>query len=330
MKRRIGQVAIVVSDQERSVDFYAGVFGMDHVFGTREFRGPDADRVQQMRNVASSVQWLIDDRELFQLEIFQFENPASRALPEDHSVTDEGYNRVIVAVKSIEESCAAAVDKGGSLVALLVDEGREGSRQALIKDPDGILLELVESPELVSDHRPARIMGLGITCKDLETTVEDMCEGFGFVPCEDRFQHRVFWQEGGRLERLQTLQLADMYLVASQYHDCRSRPADYRLGDIGVMNFAVCFPDADDFDACYAKTQQMGMRSNIEPVIIANTASVTYNNDRQGFSVEMIFMARKLWGLYGFCAPSLKDRLLNKLLNWKGQRTYKKHLAANT
>jgi catechol 2,3-dioxygenase-like lactoylglutathione lyase family enzyme len=327
MNRRIGQIAVVVSDQKRSTEFYANVFGMDHIFGTAEFRGPELDRVQGMKNVASSTRWLIDDRELFQLEVFQFENPESRPLPEDHSLSDEGYNRVIIAVKSLEQLSAAAVSAGGTVVALLCGEEPEHPTHALLKDPDGILLELVEDPDLVPGDRPAKIIGLGISSRDLPTTVEDMCDGFGFTPCEDRFQHRVFWQENGRLERLQTLRLDDMYLVVSQYQDGRPRSPDYRLGDIGVMNFAICFPDADDFDACFEKTQKMGMQSNIEPMIIKDTASVTYNNDRQGFSIEMIFMVKKLWGLYGFAPPSLKDRVLNKLLNWKARRAYRKHLA---
>ena len=58
MKRHIGQVAVVVSDQQHSVDFYSKVFGMDHIFGTAEFRGPDLDKVQRMEKAASSTRWL--------------------------------------------------------------------------------------------------------------------------------------------------------------------------------------------------------------------------------------------------------------------------------
>jgi catechol 2,3-dioxygenase-like lactoylglutathione lyase family enzyme len=327
MKRHIGQVAVVVSDQQRSVDFYSNVFGMEHIFGTAEFRGPDLDKVQQMEKAASSTRWLIDDREMFQLEVFRFENPPSRPLPPDHGITDEGYNRIIVAVRSLEQTSAAAVAAGGTVVALLCSEQADHTSHTLVKDPDGILLELVEAPELVPGERPAKIVGLGITSLDLATSVEDMCEGFGFTPCEDKFHNRLFWDEDGALERMQTLQLDDMYLVVSQYRGSRPRRADHRLGDIGIMNFAICFPTAQDFDACYEKTRQLGMQSNIDPVVVTGTASVTYNNDRQGFSVEMIYMARKLWGLYGFSPPGLKDRLLNKILNWKARRAYRKHLA---
>ena len=329
MNRHIGQVAIVVSDQNKSAEFYATAFGMDHIFGTSEFRGEKPDKVQRMKNVASCTRWLIDDRELFQLEVFQFENPESRPLPEDHSICDEGYNRVIIAVKSLERTLESAVGAGARVVALLFGDDPDRHTQALIKDPDGILLELVEAPDLVPDARPARILGLGLTSVDLTTTIEDMCEGFGFTPCEDVFQHRTFWREGGRLERLQTLRLDDMYLVASQYSDSRLRSSDSCLGDIGIMNFAISFPSADDFDACYLSTREMGMQSNIEPVIIKDSASVTYNNDRQGFSVEMIYMAKKLWGLYGFAPPSLPDRLMSAFLNWKARRNYRKYLSRN-
>ena len=93
------------------------------------------------------------------------------------------------------------------------------------------------------------------------------------------------------------------------------------------MNFAICFPNAEDFDACYSKTQQMGMQANIDPVIVKDTASITYNNDRQGFSVEMIFMVKKYWGMYGFAPPTLKDRLTSKFVNWKAARDYKKYVS---
>ncbi len=330
MNRRIGQIAISVNDQTRSTDFYADVFGMDHIFGTSEFRGPDVDQVQKMKNVASSTRWLIDDREMFQLEVFKFENPVSRPLDNDHSVTHEGYNRIIVAVNSVEETSQKAVSAGARVIALLPGEHPGCPTHTLLSDPDGILVELVEAPELVPDKRPAILIGLGITSRDMNKTVVDMCEGFGFSRCEDRFQHEAFMRESGTLEGIQTLRLDDMYLVVSQYQDCKPRAADYRLGDIGIMNFAICFPDAADFDRCYEQTKQMGMQANIEPVTVGDTASVTYNNDRQGFSVEMIYMAPKHRGMYGFTRPDFTDRLLSKLVNWKSRRAYKKHLAASS
>jgi catechol 2,3-dioxygenase-like lactoylglutathione lyase family enzyme len=327
MNRRIGQIAIVASDQHRSTDFYATVLGMDHIFGTRAFRDETAEKIQGIKNIASSTRWLIDDRELFQLEIFQFEHPQSRPLPKDHDISDVGYNRVVIAVKSLEETSQKATAAGGVVTTLPYGDQ---TSHAVIKDPDGVLLELVEAPELVPGARPARIIGLGMTTNDIDTTIKDMCDGFGFTPREDLFQQKTYWQGDGRLEQHQTLQLDDMYLLVSQYRDSRPRRADYQLCDMGIMNFAVCFPDQTDFQSCYQLTQQMGMSTNSEPLIIGNDASVAYNNDRQGFSVEMIFMASKLWGLYGFTPPRVLDRVINKFLEWKAQRSHKKRLSINT
>ena len=327
MNRRIGQIAIVVSDQHRSTDFYATVFGMDHIFGTRAFRDETAEKIQGIKNIASTTRWLIDDRELFQLEIFQFEHPRSRPLPKDHDISDVGYNRVIIAVKSLEETSQKATAAGGVVTALPYGDQ---TSHAAIKDPDGVPLELVEAPELVPGARPARIIGLGMTTNDIDTTIKDMCDGFGFTPCEDVFQQKTYWKSDGRLEQDQTLQLDDMYLLVSQYRDSRPRREDHQLSDMGIMNFAVYFPDQADFQSCYQLTQQMGMRTNSEPLIIGNDASVAYNNDRQGFSVEMIFIASKLWGLYGFTPPRVLDRVINKFLEWKAQRSHKKRLSINT
>jgi catechol 2,3-dioxygenase-like lactoylglutathione lyase family enzyme len=327
VKRHIAQIAVVVSNQLRSTEFYANVFGLDHIFGTSEFRGPQVDKVQQMRNVASSTRWLVDDREMFQLEVFQFENPVARPLADDHSIGDEGYNRILIAVKSLENTLAKATTAGVTVSAVLCGEDPDDSTHALIKDFDGILLELVEAPELVPGERPARIIGLGLTCKDLTATIEDMCDGFGFTPCEDNFQHRLFWQQDGQLQRSQTLQLDDMFLVVSQYRNGRPRRADHRLGDIGIMNFAIGFPDGADFNACYQRTRDLGMQANIEPLLIKDAAAITYNNDRQGFSVEMIFLKKSFWGLYGFAPPGWKDRLVSKYLNWKSRRDYANHLS---
>jgi catechol 2,3-dioxygenase-like lactoylglutathione lyase family enzyme len=327
MNRRIGQIAIVASDQHRSTDFYATVLGMDHIFGTRAFRDDTAEKIQGIRNIASSTRWLIDDRELFQLEIFQFEHPRSRPLRKDHDISDVGYNRVIIAVKSLEETSQKAAAAGGVVMGL---PHGDHTSHAMVADPDGVLLELVEAPELVPGTRPARIIGLGMTAIDIDTTIKDMCDGFGFTPCEDIFQHKTHWQGDGRLEQHQTLQLDDMYLLVSQYRDNRPRQADYQLCDTGIMNFAVCFPDQADFHSCYQLTQQMGMRANSEPLIIGSDASVAYNNDRQGFSIEMIYLASKLRGLYGFTPPRILDRVINKFLEWKAQRSHNKHLAINT
>ena len=116
--RRIGQIAVVMSDHGRSCDFYARVFALDHVFGTSAFRGEMAEKIQGVKNAASTTDWLIDDRERFQLEVFQYEYPCSRPLAADRSISDVGYNRIIAAVESLAETSRRAAEAGASVVPL--------------------------------------------------------------------------------------------------------------------------------------------------------------------------------------------------------------------
>lgn len=321
---RVGQIAIVVADHVRSTKFYAALFGLDHIFGTNSFRGEMAEQVQGVKNAASTTRWLIDDRERFQLEVFQFEQPLPRPLRKDHGVSDQGYNRVIVAVASLDQTAALAKDLGYPVSPMAPFDASGRTTHAWLRDPDGILLELMEMPDVIYGERPAQMIGLGLTSADLELSAEDMCAGFGFTPAEDLFEHGHYWPEDGRLEKQQTLRLGDMYLVLSQYRESRPRPVDYRLSDIGIMNFAIYFPNQADFNACYQTTFAMGMRGNCEPKVVGEDASIVYNNDRQGFSVEMIYMVEKAWGLYGFARPRLIHHLLNWLAEWKARRAYTK------
>ena len=323
----LSQIALATSDRARSAAFYRDVFHLNYIFETSEFRGPSADKMQSMDRVASSTCWLMDDRDGFQLELFEFEYPLSRPLPEDHGIVDEGYNRLLIIVQSLQEVVSVAVGQGAHLLSQLERQSGLAEQHAILTDPDGIVLELIEAPALLPDQCRARIIGLGLTTLDLTTAVQDFCHGFGFQTCEDRFEHGVIWNSAGTLMGLQTLRLGDMYLVVSQYEDGRPRRSDHCLADIGVMNFAVSFSSAEIFDAYFASTLRLGMRPNTQPMRVEGKASVVYHNTLQHYSVEMLYMDSSLAGLYGFRYPSLKDRLVSKLVNWRSRWVYRRHLA---
>jgi len=329
MSSNICQIAVCSTDHRRSTDFYANILGLDHIFGTTSFRGELPETVQGMKNAASTTRWLVDDRKLFQLEVFQFESPTSKPLPTDHNITHEGYNRIIVAVKSIEATALLAKQAGYSVTR---PEGEVSSiSHAWMKDPDGVLIELVEMPELIKGQRNAQMIGVGITTLDLELSVEDMCEGFQFAPCEDLFEHAQYWSEGDELEKHQTLQLADMFLVVSQYRNTTPRPKDYQLADIGIMNFALMHANQSEFMRCYEHITGMGMKANSAPVLeLLPNIGIVYNNDRQGFSVEMMYMNNnKYFGLFGFSRPSLLDRAMNFIAELKARLAYPGHVTRN-
>lgn len=325
MNENICQIAISVTNLTRSVDFYSQVLDMDYVFSTTSFRGEMASQVQGMENTASEVSWLIDDREFFQLEIFQFENPVGRKPAAGYSIKNVGFNRLIVAVNSL-------IDIKNKVFAFSQCTFKElpgsGERHALLTDPDGLLIELIENPELLIKKRQATLIGLGLTTDNISLCRDDFIEGFDFSINDDLFQHQHYWDCDGALVASQTLKKQDLFLVLSEYKEAIPRAKDYQLADIGVLNFALGYQSHDDFMTRMNKTLAMAMKPNCEPVVMGDDATVAYTNTRQGFSVEMVYLAKKAYGIAGFRKPSIIHRTLNFLSELKAKRTYNKHMKA--
>jgi hypothetical protein len=189
------------------------------------------------------------------------------------------------------------------------------------------LLEIVERPDWVPPADQSVIVGLGITVNDLELFSKDLEQGFNFEPEADLFEHAKYWDLDGNLEKCRTLKLGDMVLVASQYRSSRPRPEDYKLGDIGIMNFALLHPSMADFKQVYLHTCGLGMQSNSVPHITPGKGAVVYQNTHEGYSVEMAYLDASLWGLFGFARASWLDHVLDTLAPWKARRAYRKYLA---
>lgn len=325
-EQRVGQIAVVCTDGERTAQFYGSVFGWALTFGTESFMGELISEVQDMKNAAASTRWLIDSRPGFQLEVFQYACPQSRPLPKDSSVSDQGYNRIIIATRSLAEVLDRVTRLYPQLAdAFTVDEAN--AQRVLALDPDGIVLEILERPDRVPAADHSVMLGVGVTVNDLEVFSEDLVQGFNFQPEADLFEHAQHWDLDGGLEKFRTLKLGDMFIVASQYRDSRQRAQDYKLGDIGIMNFAVIYPSMAEFKGAYLHTCSLGMRSNCVPQITPGKGAVVYQNTREGFSVEMVYLHSSLWGLFGFVRATWPDRLLDAIATWKARREYRKYVA---
>ena len=325
-QKRVGQIAVVCTDRERTAEFYGSVFGWEKAFRTESFMGELISEVQGMRNAAASTHWLIDSRPGFQLEIFEYACPESRPLPEDSSVSDQGYNRIIIATRSLAEIVDRMTDLDPQLAAGFTVDETNGKR-ALARDPDGVLLEIFERPDWVPAADHSVILGVGVTVNDLELFSADLMQGFGFQPEADRFEHAQHWDLDGSLEKCRTLKLGDMFVVASRYRDSRQRPSDYKLGDIGIMNFAVIHPSMAAFKEAYLHTCSLGMRSTSVPQFSHGKAAVVYQNTREGLSVEMLYADTGIWGLIGFSRASWLDHMLDAIATWKARREYHKYVA---
>ena len=209
--------------------------------------------------------------------------------------------------------------------AFAVDEGNGG--RALARDPDGVLLEIFERPDWVPAPDHSVMLGVGVTVKDLDVFSEDLTLGFDFQPEVDLFEHAKHWDLDGRLENCRTLKLGDMFVIASQYTGGRLRSEDYKLGDIGIMNFAVMYPSMAAFKDAYLQTCGLAMRSTSVPHFIPGKAAVVYQNTREGLSVEMLYAHHSIWGLIGFARANWLDRLLDTIATWKARREYRRYVS---
>ena len=98
MKMHLNQIAIIVESAEDSVAFYEGLFGVPRVGGTI-FKGKVAAQVQALPDPRFIANWHMDDREFFQLELFQYQSPQSRAFARQRKPWDIGYSRMAFEVE---------------------------------------------------------------------------------------------------------------------------------------------------------------------------------------------------------------------------------------
>jgi catechol 2,3-dioxygenase-like lactoylglutathione lyase family enzyme len=178
MPTNICQVALTVADEQASVRFYSALFGMRHVFGTKSFRGRVVEKIQGIPGAASRCEWLIDDREFFQLELFRFESPASRPLPKEYPERHLGYRRLIFQLHSLAEFERQAAALGYGPVT--ARRGADGLTRASMRDPDGILIELVEIPAGAETSHNCRLSGVGLVVADLGRAIDSFRKGLGF------------------------------------------------------------------------------------------------------------------------------------------------------
>lgn len=299
MTANICQIALSVRDTTASLHFYQKLFGLKHVFGTLSFRGKQAERIQGLAGVASRVSWLIDDRAFFQLELFEFESPVAVPLaPEDDERV--GYRRILARVDSLERFEALAQSLGLSL------ETRPVANRRFIRDPDGILIELIEDRSLQGSPYPCKLTGLGLVVADCARSVATFVDGLGFqrsdatVKAADDTVAQACLSKG------------DMWLDIRQAESPKPWPPRYRLSDIGIMNLAVGFDSQEGFNALFEQALAAGFVPNYKPLGQAGLVQCVYVNDSQGFSVEMLYCSPRLYPLVGFSKPNLQARLFNR------------------
>ena len=143
----LSQVAFSVVDLAATERWFREGLGFWPAGGSRAMmRGPLASSVQGLPRAASTCWWLVDRNEWFQLELFQFERPLARLMPDDFRPCDIGYTRIGVWVADFDEALTRLERLGSSPLSAPV--GATGARRACVRNPDGVYVEIMEDDPL--------------------------------------------------------------------------------------------------------------------------------------------------------------------------------------
>ena len=307
---RLSQIALSVSDLRRTQRWYRDVLGLEPAGGTNLFAGPLASMVQGIPRSASTCWWLADRQDLFQLELFEFRSPLVRPLPSDWRPSDIGYTTVAFAVDDLDEALDRARGAGGPPPTQPI--GVPGERRACLRDPDGVLIELMEDDPRAEPRRDRPRPGLAGVARAVTLSVPDLGRSLGFfrdvlglaeadgvaLHCPD---HEALWGlEGAQAERI-CLWADDLLVELASYSEPMGRPwpDGYRISDLGLLNIAFGFRHRSEFEAACRRCREAGHEVNGPPLRLG-AWSVVYVNDDQGFSVELLHVEPWYEGQMGF------------------------------
>jgi short-subunit dehydrogenase/catechol 2,3-dioxygenase-like lactoylglutathione lyase family enzyme len=295
---RLSQIALSTSDVRRSHRWYRDVLGLEPGGGTNLFAGPLASMVQGVPRSASTCWWLVDKQELFQVELFEFRSPLVRALPSDQRASDVGYSTMSFAVQDLDAAIDRARDAGTP--ALSEPIGEAGERRVCVRDPEGVLVELMEDDPRAQAERPRPRSEIPAVARAVTLSVADLGRSRRFfvdvlgLPVAEgvalhRPEHEALWGlEGAKRERL-CLWADDFLVELVSYSNPAPRPwpEGYRISDLGLLNVAFGFRDRPAFDDAVRRCREAGFEGN-GPALHLGAWSVIYVNDDQGFSVELL------------------------------------------
>jgi short-subunit dehydrogenase/catechol 2,3-dioxygenase-like lactoylglutathione lyase family enzyme len=307
---RLSQIALSVSDLRRTQRWYRDVLGLEPGGGTNLFAGPLASMVQGVPRSASTCWWLVDRQDFFQVELFEFRSPLVRELRADWRPNDIGYSTVSFWVDDLDATLDRARQTGSE--PLKEPIGEPGERRACLRDPDGVLIELMEDDPRSDDPRERPRPQLGVVARAVTLSVPDLERSRRFfadvlgLPVAEGLQlhrpeHEALWGlDGAKRER--TCLWADDFLVELvSYSDPPGRPwpEGYRISDLGLLNIAFGFRERTEFEDACRRCSEAGHEGNGPPLRLG-AWSVVYVNDDQGFSVELLHVEPWYEGQMGF------------------------------
>jgi catechol 2,3-dioxygenase-like lactoylglutathione lyase family enzyme len=306
----VRQVAFSATDLERTHAWYHEVLGFLPSGRTRIVRGPLFSRLVGLPKLATTIRFLVDKQDFFHLEMFRFERPQAKPMPADWRPCDIGYARLGLHVDDFD---ATLERLGRAGVRPLADPvGAMSTRRVCLRDPEGVLLELMEedprlpsSPPRPRPEVPIVARSVTLSVPDLDRSRRFFVDILGMREAKDvalhTAEHEALWGlAGARCESL-LLWSGDFLIELVQYTDPVGKPwpEGHRVCDQGLSHIALGFRSLGEFNAVYQRAAAAGYRSNWRPLHMLAISAV-YLNDDQGFAVELMMVRRWFDAFMGF------------------------------
>lgn len=142
--QRLSHIGICVSDLERSVRFYCDILGFKEL-SRLQTKGPEPER---LLNIAGGeLQAVYLQRDGTRIELLYY--PVAGHLSNDTPLPMNrlGFTHLSLRVADLDAIVAAIVHGGGvNLADTRIDNVAWGSRAVFVTDPDGLRIELLQTP----------------------------------------------------------------------------------------------------------------------------------------------------------------------------------------
>ena len=138
--RRVSHTGVSVADIDRSLGFYRDVLGLEVIYDDDVDDIDGLNAVVGMEAARGRVVWLRAGDTM--VELWQWDSPQGRELPDDYVPADRGVTHVACEVDDVDEVCARVVAAGYHANTEPVDLSLH--KTTYVRGPDGEIVELLE------------------------------------------------------------------------------------------------------------------------------------------------------------------------------------------
>lgn len=149
--KRIHHTAVSVADMDRSLEFYVDLLGFDLVFDSDISPNPGLDAVVGMTDATGRVCWLMVGDTM--LELWQWDQPQGRPLPDDYRPADRGVTHFALVVDDVNELHRRITEAG--LAANSEPTDLAMHLTTYVRGPDDEIIEILE--DRVTDEWQAKL-----------------------------------------------------------------------------------------------------------------------------------------------------------------------------